>query len=928
MLSQTAARLVAAGLADPPRPRPGTTGGGSGAVMQRLASTGTNPADPLAPKQRPAANFAPIATSTPIAAYEAAYVPPADAGQDMPPRSSHASASRSAGPARSAPIPRARGGLAARKGGGGSMGFCGSTSVAMPRPSSAGPRRSASSSKLHEALAAAGLHDERLMAADPASLTPVQRAYLQYLRGERVYAAPASTYGANLHDQAAADAADGADGAVPPPQPPPTQQPMAAFRELDGSSESPAPRKPNFGNTPPAVPSASLRPPSPPPSPHQQMVTLLVPAADLTGSGSARRPKLSQPVSTGRADRRNHLKGSEPTASFGSGRAGYAESWFGDAGQTGALAHQHQLQHQARKGGSATASEWAAIQRERSVAACLHHRESIAEESGQALQLVASVPTMEEGGGRGHGGRSGCGGAAAMAASTATVGHGRPGSPTSYLDGLGSASAPAPTPLTRFDPEDEPMWNLVNAVRESYRIRAEAAVALEQLGRDFSRDFSPAEHPHRRPARSLVIKASNIVSRLQAMGKGLEGAAAIGLRIAQSGASERESIISTLQQELKLLDEDAQRELFSMRRRMEDHAKEVALEMATERALLTGCMGEAEADVGRSIDAFNRATREKEQALLLAEKARQSMMAAEEESARMRRLAEEAGRAREAAEEEGRRLGEALAAEKEGRRRDAQVAQKEMDALAEENQKLRDYIHELEGTGSAAAKKLKNAELEGGNLRALAAAAVDKLEVQTAEMAKLREEMDDLRRTIHAKDAEIAALEERLREMREAMGEVETLKAIIASLQKVLHEAMKAGTWQQCRQILYHESLRYVSTAATHGKAPAVSGAAPSSTRSVSPAPSSTPSASGGGGRRRSMSKQAAMLDGAAIASLVNNVGGNGSEADASSMRSVSPPVVGSPTEQAARGASSLLHAPAPSAPKERDAPRRLKSGR
>ena len=86
----------------------------------------------------------------------------------------------------------------------------------------------------------------------------------------------------------------------------------------------------------------------------------------------------------------------------------------------------------------------------------------------------------------------------------------------------------------------------------------------------------------------------------------------------------------------------------------------------------------------------------------------------------------------------------------------------------------------------------------------ITAAAVDKLEVQTAEMAKLREEMDDLRRTIHAKDAEIAALEERLREMREAMGEVETLKAIIASLQKVLHEAMKAGTWQQCRQILYH----------------------------------------------------------------------------------------------------------------------------
>ena len=37
-------------------------------------------------------------------------------------------------------------------------------------------------------------------------------------------------------------------------------------------------------------------------------------------------------------------------------------------------------------------------------------------------------------------------------------------------------------------------------------------------------------------------------------------------------------------------------------------------------------------------------------------------------------------------------------------------------------------------------------------------------------------------------------------------------------LQTVLKEALRAASWKQCRQLLYHESLRYVSTAATHGK--------------------------------------------------------------------------------------------------------------
>ena len=47
----------------------------------------------------------------------------------------------------------------------------------------------------------------------------------------------------------------------------------------------------------------------------------------------------------------------------------------------------------------------------------------------------------------------------------------------------------------------------------------------------------------------------------------------------------------------------------------------------------------------------------------------------------------------------------------------------------------------------------------------------------------------------------------------------EGLRPVHHHLPSLVAQAMKAGTWQQCRQILYHESLRYVDTAATHGRA-------------------------------------------------------------------------------------------------------------
>ena len=44
------------------------------------------------------------------------------------------------------------------------------------------------------------------------------------------------------------------------------------------------------------------------------------------------------------------------------------------------------------------------------------------------------------------------------------------------------------------------------------------------------------------------------------------------------------------------------------------------------------------------------------------------------------------------------------------------------------------------------------------------------------------------------------------------------LRALVRELQNVLAEAMKAPSWVACRQLLYHESCRYLPEAATHGK--------------------------------------------------------------------------------------------------------------
>jgi len=52
----------------------------------------------------------------------------------------------------------------------------------------------------------------------------------------------------------------------------------------------------------------------------------------------------------------------------------------------------------------------------------------------------------------------------------------------------------------------------------------------------------------------------------------------------------------------------------------------------------------------------------------------------------------------------------------------------------------------------------------------------------------------------------------------EAVQTAATLQSVVRELQNVLKEALDASSWTGCRMVLYHESLRYVPSAATHGR--------------------------------------------------------------------------------------------------------------
>ena len=86
-----------------------------------------------------------------------------------------------------------------------------------------------------------------------------------------------------------------------------------------------------------------------------------------------------------------------------------------------------------------------------------------------------------------------------------------------------------------------------------------------------------------------------------------------------------------------------------------------------------------------------------------------------------------------------------------------------------------------------------------------------------AQAAAARREWDETHRELDAQNAE-------------AFQTILKLECFCGEVQHVLQEALTATSWTECRHLLYHESLRYVATAATHGR-----GAAPSFSAGLRP---------------------------------------------------------------------------------------------
>ena len=81
---------------------------------------------------------------------------------------------------------------------------------------------------------------------------------------------------------------------------------------------------------------------------------------------------------------------------------------------------------------------------------------------------------------------------------------------------------------------------------------------------------------------------------------------------------------------------------------------------------------------------------------------------------------------------------------------------------------------------------------------------------------QLRTDLNLANRYVLERDQELLELNFRLKNAIAEKREVDALRTCVIELQTVLKEALKAPTWKQSRQILYHESLRYVPTA-PHG---------------------------------------------------------------------------------------------------------------
>ena len=340
--------------------------------------------------------------------------------------------------------------------------------------------------------------------------------------------------------------------------------------------------------------------------------------------------------------------------------------------------------------------------------------------------------------------------------------------------------------------DEEPhIAGLLSSCHESEKAREEAGAAIEALSLDFHRDFSPNDNPYRRPARALIIKASHTITRLQETNKSLESSANQCVNKLQLTTREKEVMISALQAEVRRLDF----EFISMQRQVENHRVYVDGGVSALKAVLLKALSDADGELDNARSKIGVSHE-----LLVDTKA-----ALEQRDQRLAMTLNANAQLEEERDEARRQLDLEL----EAHRRDQARAQDEVDKLTAENNMLNGVVDELK----SCVKRLRSAEAEGANLRKHAAAAADKIGVLDENVTEMKQRVRDAERAVEEKDARIRELESELREASSHVHEArESLKhkESITGLQAVLRDAMRATSWQQCRQLLYHESLRYV----------------------------------------------------------------------------------------------------------------------
>jgi hypothetical protein len=375
-----------------------------------------------------------------------------------------------------------------------------------------------------------------------------------------------------------------------------------------------------------------------------------------------------------------------------------------------------------------------------------------------------------------------------------------------------------PTVPRRFFERDHDMEVLMQALTESQRVRGECHGAAEAISRDFERNFSPYDHPFRRPARSLVIKSNNVATRLQASLHSVEDAAWESLNASHELSMEKEAVMATLADEVAHCDIELQREIRAMRVAIKKSCDKETLQGAVDRTVLCDELGHAEADMDASVMHITRLESRLGKAEANLRENNEATRKMREGHDRMVADAERMAAERDAEKALVDQLEAKLERAHEKFQQKLSAVTTENERLQAEVKELRGKMDDLEGVSGGEAKKLRAAEAEGGNLRAMATAACDKLEILEKVAEQLREDLSDANAKVAERDTVLVDLNRKLQLANAEKREIDTLRSVCLELQNVLKDAMKAATWKQCRQMLYHESLRYVSSAATHGK--------------------------------------------------------------------------------------------------------------